>query len=374
MVVPKLKRVNTLGIQFIKGEKCDDILEKIIEDKLGIPVNELAGLADYGPKRHMIKVRTEQMYKHLCDRYVGYPIRVDRDHEIELNDLSSYKDRVKVTRVPFEMSSSVLKDLMGRYGEVENVIMCSKRDGKFKNIPIDQAIVWMKVLNPIPSSLWIAETQGNMFFSYEKQPRTCHKCGSLQHKANECDVFMNTLPKDRQNAVNIELYEESQEANVSVSQPGEGTPPTEEGNPSTVEGDPSTDSDDSIRSTLTTDSESDNEDNLISVESEFACSECDRKCTTGHELNEHRKTHSETYADRVKSPPKQNSEQSPVTITNSIGISASQPTGSSQHKASTNNLRKRGASASPTSDVSRERKVHKVNTHKNNKRLVWYKY
>ena len=93
-----------------------------------------------------------------------------------------------------------------------------------------------------------------------------------------------------------------------------------------------------------------------------------------HELNKHRKTHNETYANRVKSPPKQNSEQSPVTITNSVGTSASQPTSSSLHQASRNTFRKRGASASPTSDISRDRKVHKVNAHTNNKRFVWYNY
>ena len=51
MVAPALPRINTIGIRFIKGTKTEDILDKIIHDKLGIPVDELAGLADYGPKK-----------------------------------------------------------------------------------------------------------------------------------------------------------------------------------------------------------------------------------------------------------------------------------------------------------------------------------
>ena len=139
MVVPKLKRINTIGIRFIKGEKDDKILEKVIEDKLGIPVHELAGLADYGPKKHMLKVRSYQMYKHLSDKFVGYPIKGGNDYKIEIYDVSSYKDRVKITRVPFEMTPKMIKDLMVQYGQVDNVIMCTKRGGKFKDIPIDEA-------------------------------------------------------------------------------------------------------------------------------------------------------------------------------------------------------------------------------------------
>ena len=140
MVVPKMKRINTIGIRFTKGEKTEDSLVKIL-DKIGIPLHEVGGMVNYGIKRHMIKLKTEQMYQHLIARYIGYPIKVDNTLEVEIDDLSSYKDRVKVTRVPFEMTSDMLKEFMGRFGEVDRDVMCTQREGKFKNIPMDEAIV-----------------------------------------------------------------------------------------------------------------------------------------------------------------------------------------------------------------------------------------
>ena len=104
MVIPAMPKVNTIGIRFVKGSKTEELLDKIIHDKLGIPVAELAGLADYGPKKHLIKVKTQQMYEHLVSRYVGYPLRIDNSNDIEVDDLSSYQDRVNVSRVPFEES------------------------------------------------------------------------------------------------------------------------------------------------------------------------------------------------------------------------------------------------------------------------------
>ena len=109
----KMKRVNSIGIRFTKGEKTNELLEKIIEDKLGIPAHELAEMFHWGAKRHIVKVSTAQMYKHICDRYIGYPIRVDSTHEIEIDDLSTPKDRIKMTRVPLEMSQRSIENLRG---------------------------------------------------------------------------------------------------------------------------------------------------------------------------------------------------------------------------------------------------------------------
>ena len=192
-----MPRVNTVGIRFTKGTKNEELLDKIIHDKLGIPVDELAGLADYGPKKHYIKVRTEAMYEHLVSRYLGYPNRIDRHTEIEMDDLSSYKIRVKITRVLFEMPSSSLKSLLSRHGQVDRLIHCTSRTRKHKNIPIDEAIAFMTIDTPIPSSLWIKETQQYMFFHYNQQPQTCINCGSLDHKAFNCTVYRQTRPDNR---------------------------------------------------------------------------------------------------------------------------------------------------------------------------------
>ena len=128
MVGPVLKRVNTIGIRFTKGEKTEAILEKAIEDKLGIHISEIAFLAAWESKKHLVKVISWQVYERIVSRYVGYPIRIDNEHEIEVDDISSYKDCLKITRMPFEMTQDTLKELLGQYGQVDNLIMCKNRE------------------------------------------------------------------------------------------------------------------------------------------------------------------------------------------------------------------------------------------------------
>ena len=43
---------------------------------------------------------------------------------------------------------------------------------------------------------------------YDKKPRTCHNCRSLNHTARQCDVLRHIHAKDWSNAVNIDLGNE----------------------------------------------------------------------------------------------------------------------------------------------------------------------
>ena len=173
------------------------------------------------------------------------------------------------------MSYKSLKDLLGKYGQVDKLIMCTTREGKFKGVPTGEVIVWMTITSPIPSSLWVVESQTNMFLYYENQPLTCHTCGSVDHKAIECEVWKTTLPNERENAVNIDI---DQEDLAGTNDPGAQS----------EVGDAINDQDNthesSSKSTLSpeSESESENENNEENVECEFVCTECDKKCKTGH--------------------------------------------------------------------------------------------
>ena len=83
---------------------------------------------------------------------------------------------------------------------------CYQRLGKNKGVPTDEHITWIVLEYPIPSSLFVKDTQTYIHFSYEKQPITCHKCGSLAHKADKCDVFRNVRPQNRDNAIDIKEF------------------------------------------------------------------------------------------------------------------------------------------------------------------------
>ena len=315
-------------------------MDKIIDDKLGIPLHEIAAMADYGTKRHLIKVHSSQMYDHIISRYLGYPIRLDNENEFEIDDLSSYKDKVKITRLPFEMSSETLKDLLGNYGQIDRLIMCMNRDRRFKNVRTDEAIAFMSINVPIPSSLWVRETQQYVFFHYNNQPQTCINCGSLDHKAFRCDVFRQTRPDNRSNAVNINIESDSHDETVDGSQAGEADMSNDNSSHKDSVADDNDDDDDSYHNShneIIHSDETDNE-NDTNFYDPFVCSVCDFRSSTGHGLEEHKKIHlKQTYADRTKSPPRN---------IHMYGISSSQPTGSSNYQqTSSPNNKKRAAYA-----------------------------
>ena len=173
MVIPNIKRFNTIAIRYVKGEVCEDHYEKIIEEILEIQEDELLGLCQMGKKRFLVKVSTAARYDYLCDLYGGQEIVIDDENTVILDDVSTYKNRVKVKGIPWEFPNELLKSLLERYGRVDTIIDCSWRVGKHRGVPTDEKIVWMIVDDAIPSSLFITETQSNFQFSYDKQPINC---------------------------------------------------------------------------------------------------------------------------------------------------------------------------------------------------------
>ena len=70
MVVPQLRRHNTVGVRYIQGTRRDDHYEHIIENILRIPEDEVAGLAERGDKQIIIKVTTKEKYNEICYNFL----------------------------------------------------------------------------------------------------------------------------------------------------------------------------------------------------------------------------------------------------------------------------------------------------------------
>ena len=206
MAVPLIKRVNTIGVKYTKGEFRESQLGEIIENILEIAEGEVAGISVMGKFRFMIKVSTFERYNEIGENYVGQVVSIDESCEIRIEDVSSYKNRVRMKFVPFELNNDALRMLLERFGKVENVVSCYRRQGKYKGVPTDERIAWMIVEHPIPSSLFVKDTQTYIHFSYEKQPITCHKCGSLAHLADKCNIFKDVRPQNRENAIDIQEF------------------------------------------------------------------------------------------------------------------------------------------------------------------------
>ena len=131
MGFPTLKRENTVGIRFTKGKVEDPHYREIIYRKLGVEDNEVFGIVPMGPKKFMLKLTTWDTYNRIVVNFVGTSMTIDDENEYEIDDLSTYKNRVRVTKVPFEMSDEELRKLMGRYGKVENVNVPLKKFGDY---------------------------------------------------------------------------------------------------------------------------------------------------------------------------------------------------------------------------------------------------
>ena len=153
MGFPKLRRVNTVGIRYTKGERDESQYFEIINNKLFIERDQIYGMAEMGPKKLMVKLNTFATYDRLVKDYVGKTIVIDDEHEVEVEDLSTYKNRVRVQKVPFEMDDNSLRNLLERYGKVENINTSRKTFGDYDHMFSDERIVWMIVDLPIPSSL-----------------------------------------------------------------------------------------------------------------------------------------------------------------------------------------------------------------------------
>ena len=111
------------------------------------------------------------MYNRLIKEFVGKKMTIDAEHEVELDDLSTYKNRVRVQKVPFEMEDNTLKALLERYGKVENITLSLKKFGDYDAMTSDERIVWMIVEYPFPSSLFVKDSKHICIFLIWNNPK-----------------------------------------------------------------------------------------------------------------------------------------------------------------------------------------------------------
>ena len=121
MYNPELKRCRTIGIRYTYGVREDEHYEKIIEEILSVPEDEVEGLDERGDKQLMIKFTTDERYNFIVDNFTYRNITIAPGTVVQVEDISTYRQRVLVRDVPFEVTNDVLKALMEDYGEVTKI-------------------------------------------------------------------------------------------------------------------------------------------------------------------------------------------------------------------------------------------------------------
>ena len=270
MPTPTLKRINTFGISYIEGQLKAEHYVTIIEKILKVREEEVYGIAERFNK-FLLKVTTEEKYQDICDNHLG-EYTLSPGVVIEVNDISCYKPRVSVKDVPFEITSEILKQMFSCYGSVDKVKMqynYKLKGSKYEKTKTDRSIMWMDIDKPIPSSLYIKQTQTYIYIQYENQIRTCNKCGLIGHQIRDC----RTKEDDKVNIFDLDCLV-CDEYDIGDLE----SDTSEEHTEGTVE-------------------------NLDQIS--FDCAECDYKCHGKDILEDHMKTHNSNLNAEIYMDPTQ---------------------------------------------------------------------
>ena len=193
-------RKNCIGINYNVGEIKEYHYEKIIENLLGVPEDEVEGIDDRGSARFLFQVSTKKRYDLICETFTGRDITLETHCIIQVDDISSYGTRVEISNVPFSITNDKLSNILHKFGVVYKCMNYYRTFGKYKNLnKSGDRIVWMKINQHIPQTLYINRTETSMYTQYPNQPMSCNKCGHSGHRARYCSC----QPKDFINQIDI---------------------------------------------------------------------------------------------------------------------------------------------------------------------------
>ena len=109
-------------------------------------------------------------YDQICEKFTDKELEIEEGHKIQIDDISSKKTRVFISRVPFEVNNDMLCDMLSKYGEVHKCQDYFKKYGKYKELKgSGNRIAWITLKEQIPQSININQIQNNVFVKYPKQ-------------------------------------------------------------------------------------------------------------------------------------------------------------------------------------------------------------
>ena len=118
MDAPSIVKANTIGITYNKGNHIEAHFRKVIENLLGVPDAEVAGIDMRGTNRWLSKLHSTQRYNHIIENFTGKDYPLGLHNVIRIDDISSYNTRVQLSRVPLEVTNDSLIQAMSKFGKV----------------------------------------------------------------------------------------------------------------------------------------------------------------------------------------------------------------------------------------------------------------
>ena len=194
MEIPKRKRVNTLGIRYLKGTIKDSHYDMILGHFLGLVKADIVALDERDNMHILFKVATKETYDRICNEKTFENIEVGQNEAIAVvEDISSYRTKVLIRNIPFEISCDEILGFLEDYGEIHRHMYTIKTENNwYQDIQTGRMVVMMELHKAIPSTLYIKDVGSYVEVRYDQQPPTCNSCGSLSHKVRFCTTEFGT--------------------------------------------------------------------------------------------------------------------------------------------------------------------------------------
>ena len=112
MQEPIVKRVNTISLKFTTRIRNNKACEYILGQALGLKRNDVKSLGYAGLRSVYVKLSSYESYSSICENYQGRTYTVDGNTTVQIEDVSTYKLKVLMKNVPFELSNPSVKPIL----------------------------------------------------------------------------------------------------------------------------------------------------------------------------------------------------------------------------------------------------------------------
>ena len=186
MFIPKRRIINTIGVKYVQGNIKDKHYEQIIEDTLKLGDEDILKIEEINTTYFAFKVQ-RQVYERICNEEAYKFIRLDADSNVIIEDISSYETEVKIQYFGLEIEEADIIQIFSAFGDIKHHYHRARPNVKyFLGRQTGRMVLKMELNKPIPSALYIKDTNTYIHVGHENQPTTCHNCGDTRHKKIAC--------------------------------------------------------------------------------------------------------------------------------------------------------------------------------------------
>ena len=200
----QLKNINTISLKFIEGDRNYTDVVHVLRDQIGLHKEEILGLDFFGKDAVHVKLDNSEVYNTTIEIHGNNKFDTVKGSVIEIIDISSYKTKVSLKNLPFDLPNAVLRNILERHGVVESISNVHHSDSVNEYLSglltMERVAIMKSIHTPIPSTYFLSLSQSYIYFSYPNQHRTCTKCGSKDHRG-QCPIFSTTAPWKRENVI-----------------------------------------------------------------------------------------------------------------------------------------------------------------------------